>query len=185
VAENDSASERRALVELYGKSLEGFDRTIVTVSAGSLALSITFLKDIAAHPTPGSTSSLLAGWTSLILSLGLIVVSMLSGQQALEAALAERNDAERLTSRTTWLNVSSMVFLLIGFAGLANFARLNLSDAGGVATAATTSPASPSAPTCSAVCICGPLASSAPLLSSTQQAPLALPMAPPAASTSP
>lgn len=120
-----SPDERKALIELYGKALEGFDKAIVVTSSGALVLSVTFLHDIAPKPPPGSLTSLWLGWIGLVLSLSLMIISMLTGQKALEDALAENKTAV-FTTVTTWLNLASAVCLIIGLCGLAWFAQTNV-----------------------------------------------------------
>jgi hypothetical protein len=50
-----------------------FDRTLTTLAAGSLALSISFVKDIAEHPT--SVWMLKTSWICMAAALALILVS--------------------------------------------------------------------------------------------------------------
>jgi len=122
-----TAEERKSLTELYGKALEGFDKTIVTTASGSLVLSVTFLHDIAPNPPPGSWTTLWLGWCFLVLSLAVMILSMLSGQRALEAALAETEDKTSVfTTLTTGLNLTSAIFLILGLVGLAWFAASNV-----------------------------------------------------------
>lgn len=122
-----SPEERKSLTELYGKALEGFDKTIVVTASGALVLSVTFLHDIAPNPNATSWTSLWIGWCCLILSLGVMIVSMLTGQQALEAALGESaSKTSVFTTITTGLNLTSAIFLIGGLVGLAWFAQANV-----------------------------------------------------------
>lgn len=121
-----SAEERRSLIELYGKALEGFDKTIVAVSSGAMVLSVTFLHDLAPKPTTASMIPLWVGWGGLLLCLVLIIISMLTGQRALELALEERKEVTRFSTITTWLNVTSAIALILGLGGLAGFAHVNM-----------------------------------------------------------
>lgn len=57
--------EHKALVEMGHKYAENFDKIALTISGGALALSVGFVKDIAPHPAPWSTTLLLLGWCSL------------------------------------------------------------------------------------------------------------------------
>lgn len=120
-----SAEERNSLIELYGKALEGFDKAIIVTSSGALVLSVTFLHDIAPKPPPGSLTTLWLGWIGLVLSLSLMIISMLTGQRALEDALAENKTAV-FTHVTTWLNLLSAICLIVGLGGLAYFAQTNV-----------------------------------------------------------
>lgn len=120
-----SDEERKSLIELYGKSLEGFDKAVVVTSSGALVLSVTFLHDIAPKPPPDSLTTLWLGWIGLVLSLSLMIISMLTGQRALEDALAENKTAV-FTTVTTWLNLLSAICLIVGLGGLAYVAQTNV-----------------------------------------------------------
>ncbi len=120
--------DRKENIGLYKAALESFDKTMVSVAGGALAVSITFIHELAPTPLAESKVALWIGWGGLMLSLGLIIISMLTGHEAIERKLAE--DAARpdkwWTDATTKLNVGSVVALLVGFIGLAYFAETNM-----------------------------------------------------------
>jgi len=171
----DVDPERKGLVELYGKSLESFERTIVTVSSGALALSITFLHDVTPTPLPSSLSTLWWGWGGLLGSLGMMILSMPLGHWLLERAL-EKKDSKTLLRLVTVMNVSSVVLLLMGFGFLARFAQVNMFAAKPPTkpTAVTIQPAPPA----TAIPV-------QPAPSSVPQLPSSIPIAPPAKSAIP
>ncbi|HEY5375200.1 MAG TPA: hypothetical protein VIK01_16085 [Polyangiaceae bacterium] len=117
--------DREGTIDIYKQALESFDRTMVTVSGGALAVSITFLHDVAPSPTPWSLLPLIVGWGGLIASLGAIIISMPVGHRSIELRLAGEDDS-KMTKYTTWLNSTSVVALLVGFMGLAVFAGMNM-----------------------------------------------------------
>jgi hypothetical protein len=120
----DEAGERKALIELYGKALENFDRAVVVISGGALAVSVTFLEKLAPHPVVASLNRLWIGWIGLAISLSSIILSMLAGHRALEDAL-EGKGLTNFTTLTTVLNFVAGVALVVGLLGLAAFAATN------------------------------------------------------------
>lgn len=77
--------ERRLLIDLKTDSERTLDRTILTLSGGALALSITFVNQIA--PQPILVGLLLAAWLFFTLSLLLTLLSFWFSQRAIERAL--------------------------------------------------------------------------------------------------
>lgn len=117
--------DREGTIDIYKQALESFDRTMINVSGGALAVSITFLHDVAPSPTPWSLLPLIAGWGGLIGSLGAMIISMPVGHKAIELRLAGEDDT-KMTTWTTRLNTTSVVTLFVGFLGLAAFAGMNM-----------------------------------------------------------
>jgi hypothetical protein len=118
-----SPEERKAVTDLYGKALESFDRTMVTVTGGALVLSTTFFRNVTPNPVPSSATWLWIGWGALVGSLVIVVLSMLTGHLAIEADLAERET--KWGAVTSALNFLSVVALVIGLSGLVWFAKAN------------------------------------------------------------
>ncbi len=117
--------DREGTIDIYKQALESFDRTMVTVSGGALAVSITFLHDVAPSPTPWSLLPLVVGWVGLVGSLETIIISMPVGHRSIELRLEGKDDS-KMTKYTTWLNYTSVLALLVGFIGLAVFAGMNM-----------------------------------------------------------
>ena len=60
--------ERKLLIDAEAEGARSFDKAIMTLSAGALGLSLTFIKEIVCHPH-GSTLWLLIGaWVGFCLS---------------------------------------------------------------------------------------------------------------------
>jgi integrase len=117
--------DRDKTIDIFKQAMESFDKTMVTVSGGALAVSITFLHDIAPNPSRWSLIPLAVGWGSLIGSLGSIIVSMPTGQKSIKVRLEGGDDTE-LANLTTKLNHWSVRGLLVGILGLAVFAGINM-----------------------------------------------------------
>ena len=114
-----------AIVDLYGKALEGFDRSIVALTGGAIVLSVTFVHDVAPKPITSSLFWLWLGWGSLLFSLTCIIGSMLTGHKAIEETM-ETGQIKSFTAATTALNIASAIGLIVGLFGLAYFAQANL-----------------------------------------------------------
>jgi hypothetical protein len=124
----DEAGERKGLIEMYGKALESFDRAVLAVAGGGLAISVTFLHDVAPHPVGRSLLWLWIGWIGLALSLSSIIASMLTGHRALEDAL-RGGKITKFTGYTTALNIAAGLTVVVGLLSLAGFAQINMFDA--------------------------------------------------------
>jgi len=117
--------DRDKTIDIFKQAMESFDKTMVTVSGGALAVSITFLHDIAPDPSRLSLIPLGIGWGSLIISLGSIIYSMPTGQKSIRVRLEGGDDTE-LVKLTMKLNDWSVSGLLVGIVGLAVFAGWNM-----------------------------------------------------------
>jgi hypothetical protein len=126
-----STSQPEADYELYLRSsltdaTRSFDKTITALAAGALALSVTFLKEIAGA-NPVASGWLLAGWFGLIVSLTSNALSYLTAERTFSNALHNRDHlAETWNRFTTTLNALSGVGLAVGLAFLGVFAYRNL-----------------------------------------------------------
>ncbi|MCX7006430.1 MAG: hypothetical protein NTY53_04140 [Kiritimatiellaeota bacterium] len=123
----------KAELEMSGR----YDRWIITLSAGALALSITFIKEIAPCPIACSVFALKVSWIFLGASLLSALVSLLTSQQAIRDF---RNDFEEMRNNgieqpapkmkfaklTNWLNWSSAVLFICGVVALCVFSVENI-----------------------------------------------------------
>lgn len=127
--------ERKSLISTELDVSSRFDKSVLTLSGGTLLFSMTFVKGIAENPD--LTCMLLLAWLLLALAICLMLVSLLTSQSALrcqrkilDASLGERHIAD--TSRnslavvTHWLNVSSIVAFIAALICLALFVAANL-----------------------------------------------------------
>jgi len=109
------------------RSVRTFDKGILTLSAGALALSLTLLHYFPARRPVGL---LYGAWSGFILSILCNLVSQLTSQQSIrierdrleqqyqEQPTQEANPARRLTLRLNWW---SMALFIAGIACLALF----------------------------------------------------------------
>jgi hypothetical protein len=126
-----------------------FDKSILALSGGSLALSLTFIEKIAPSPLDWSLWFLLVAWLLLILSVLFGIYALAASQMAIQREIAHLdqsyrefleayeagdvyaipnslpygNRAVRVTQR---LNVLSMVCLGVGIFSLCIFSLINL-----------------------------------------------------------
>jgi hypothetical protein len=125
---------RTHLVEAIHDASRDYDQAILTLAAGTLALSVTFAHDITPTPKGGSQILLLIAWTLLVVALVVIVISFRTSQRDLRDVIAavDRKDwkvafdpgrpaavlTERLNSAGGACLVGGLIFL--GLYALAN-----------------------------------------------------------------
>ena len=122
------------LLENYGRVSESFPKLILLLSGGALTLSITFLEKLVHGAHVRALWVLLAGWISLLLSLGAISfaiiasmhVSRLAIEDFYESLRGEQNDVDKWGNRVHLANIAAVGLLFVGLALLAVFAALNL-----------------------------------------------------------
>ena len=130
--------ERKALVEGEQASADQFDKSILTIAGGALAISLVFLEKIVPEPKPSTLPYLYCGWTSLVASLCAILSSFLTSQHAyrrqrkiVEAVFFAQPGKEpkmvnywaRTTSVLNWISI--LVFIL-GVSMLVAFSTQNI-----------------------------------------------------------
>lgn len=129
-------AQHQALIEIEVKASERFDHWILTLSAGALGLSVTFLEKIAPHPKSWSLWLLGASWLCMLGTLILSLVSQLTSQASMQRQrdiLAEehKGDTEEGTSinkpsqTTARLNVISMIAFAVGVLLMCSFSLVN------------------------------------------------------------
>ncbi len=125
-------SERERLVNAHHQASRDFDRTVMTLAAGALGLSIAFMKDIAA-PNPKAVPALALAWCLFAISLLLILVSFLTSQAALLRQMGSIDETQQLSTSggsygqaTLWLNLGGAGTLVVGVLFLVLFAIKNL-----------------------------------------------------------
>jgi len=126
---------RRHLYEALHAVSRDYDQAILTLAAGTLALSVTFAHDITPLPAVGTRTILLAAWGSLVVALVAIVISLLTSQRVLRESIASLEQpsaagatrptdgpAARLTAGLNWLAGAGLVagLALLGWYALAN-----------------------------------------------------------------
>ena len=129
--------ERRSLVDAEREVSERFDRWVITLSAGALGLSITFVKQIAPKPKAATVWCLGLSWIAFGITLLLMLLSLILSQSALrrqreilDADYRElegaRDDKNIPAVYTNYLNWASVVLFIVGVVLLGTFTILNL-----------------------------------------------------------
>jgi hypothetical protein len=127
------ADYRRHLYEALNSASRDYDQAILTLAAGTLALSVTFAHDITPQPAPNSYLLLLAAWGWLIVTLLAVVLSFLTSDKGirerilgLERPGGAQPKMTRIEKATTALNWIAGIGLVIGLMLLAGYAVVNL-----------------------------------------------------------
>jgi hypothetical protein len=128
--------ERKLLVDLHKANADQHDKAILTLTASTLGLTLTFISNIAPNPPLWTMYILAAGWLGLVASIVTMLCSFLTGQWACEhqmklldhhAEKAERPDQTNYWSNwTKKLNVSSLFLFVIGIILVAIFSGINM-----------------------------------------------------------
>jgi hypothetical protein len=125
-AADTEAEERRRLTNLHEKMTDSFDRAVMTLAGGALAVSITFIHEVAPHPK--HTKVLAWAWIFFGLSLVVILWSFLTSERAIAkmyGQIGQEDDIPRgkITGYLNWISAGAFV---VGVAFLVLFAWLNL-----------------------------------------------------------
>lgn len=113
-----------------------FDKLIVTLSGGALALSLTFIKEISPTPSPTSKWLVLAAWIFFTGSLVSTLFSHLTSHKDADFEIKKLdesyekqedvyNPANPFRNKTVWLNRISATAFLLGLLLLVAFASIN------------------------------------------------------------
>jgi hypothetical protein len=133
--------ERKLLIDSQRELGESFDRILTTLAAGALALSITFIRQIAPHPKHEWT--LVSAWSLLGGSLFAILIAHLTSQLGLQRACDIMDERERRRiaqvappleceegngwrAATQALNVIAILAFMMGIGFFAGFSAVNL-----------------------------------------------------------
>ncbi len=127
--------ERRLLVSAEKETAQQFDKSILTLAGGALALSITFIDKIAPHPKESSIFFLVAAWGLFCLSLLITLISFLTSQAACrsqrnildnEMLGKETGRINKLALLTNTLNYVSISAFIFGIIAVVVFCSFNL-----------------------------------------------------------
>ena len=133
--------ERETLIDSEREGAKSFDRFILTLSAGAIGLSLTFITKIAHEILPWTIWLLIVAWGTLVLSMLSTMLSLLTSQASCrkqrdildELYKKQSNDVEQdnaFSILTNRLNIASMVFFIIGVIFLLTFSTINISKGG-------------------------------------------------------
>jgi len=124
--------ERRTLIEAEQKGAQQFDKAILTLAGGALAISLTFIKNIAPHPKVETIYLLKCAWIAFILSLLSTLCSFLTSQSAYRKqrdiieSEESHNEKNVYAICTKWLNIFSIIFFILGIVFLSIFCIENI-----------------------------------------------------------
>lgn len=127
--------ERKQLIAAERETAQQFDKAILTLAAGALALSITFINQIAPNPKPHSVYFLIGAWILFCSSILSTLISFLTSQAAcrkqrdiLDDKLSSRenNKSNKAASWTNRLNYFSIAFFILGVVSLIVSSAMNL-----------------------------------------------------------
>jgi hypothetical protein len=124
----EQQSYRDHLVSARENASRDYDKALLTLAAGALVISITFIHNIAPHPK--DTGFVLVTWVLFAATLVAVVTSLLTSQRELLSAIKD-HDAGKVADNqrgnvTTVLNIVAGVAFLLGVASLIVFALFNL-----------------------------------------------------------
>lgn len=135
---SDLKAYRDWLIKADYEASEAYDKAIMTLSGGALAISITFIHDIAPSPKPATVYWLAIAWCAFGLSVALSLISKLTSQWALRKAIDQtdsltiydQSPGAGFSDVTKYLNIIAGMAFLIGVGTLARFAVLNVALSG-------------------------------------------------------
>ena len=125
---------RTWLVDAEHKAYQSFDKAVMTLSGGALAISLTFVKDIFKSPKQETLFVLELAWLCLGASIVAILVSILTGASALRRAVEQVDKGTiekqlaggRYATATKAFNVVACAGFVLGVCFLAWFAISNM-----------------------------------------------------------
>lgn len=78
--------ERKLLIDLHNQACQSSDKTVILLTGGALGLSITFIQQIAPHPSRVTLPMLAWAWGVLVLALLVILLSLFTSQVGMQRA---------------------------------------------------------------------------------------------------
>jgi len=90
----EAAKDREHLIEASQKSQEDYDKTLITLSGGALAVTFGFLKDVVGLSAGGSRTTLLIAWACWCASLACTLFSFLMSVGALRLAVTQLDQGQ-------------------------------------------------------------------------------------------
>ncbi|MBC7933162.1 MAG: hypothetical protein H7Z38_21575 [Rubrivivax sp.] len=130
-------SYRSHLLAAEQKSIEEYDKALMTLSGGALGVSFVFIKDIIGADKIISIPLLLIAWACWIVSLALVLINYFVSHLALRKAIEQSDAGEIYAQRPgarfdlilVILNPAGGILFLIGLVIFALFALFNIGGA--------------------------------------------------------
>ncbi|WP_027853383.1 hypothetical protein [Marinobacterium litorale] len=153
-SDGENSSYRTMLIEVVHNLNSSFDKLVVTLSGGALAVSITFLKDVISIEQIVQPWLLLTAWGLFVFSLASILGEILFGMEAYKLALRQLDDGTIYEGRpgklfsalSCWLQRLAIITLVSGLLLLSVFTLVNMGDSNGSRQAETEQSAAPPSP---------------------------------------
>ncbi|MES9887272.1 MAG: hypothetical protein ABW140_10700 [Candidatus Sedimenticola sp. 6PFRAG1] len=132
--DGDLNEYRQGLIDTQRKLNESYDKLLVTLSGGALALSIAFLKDVIGSNAIVHPHLLLIAWAFFVISLASILCEILFGIQAHKRAIQQIDDqiiydekvGGKSSNWTTRFHWAAAANLIAGLIFISAFAFYNL-----------------------------------------------------------
>ena len=119
------------IYEAYFESAKQFDKNILYIASGALAISFSFIKDIVNLKDSICNFILIISWIDLAIVILLSLISHYISKQALNEKLKffyhkKQPKANKLNSIVIILNISMIILLILGIIILVTFVGINL-----------------------------------------------------------
>ncbi len=128
-----STEHRRHLISCEHQSQQEFDKTLIALSGGALAISFAFVENFIGDKGPAAANTLFAAWICWAASLLAVFVSFFCSVHALRLAVQQfdlgQNEQRPGGLYAVWVEVLNIVGALLFLAGVAlmfRFVYLNL-----------------------------------------------------------
>lgn len=129
--------ERESLINSELEGSKSFDKFILTLSAGAIGLSLTFIDKLISGIYPGTIWLLGIAWVSLVMSMLFTLLSLLTSQSSCRKQRDildkiynnQTSDVEQtnvFSTLTNGLNIFSMGFFIMGVILLLTFCTVNI-----------------------------------------------------------
>ena len=138
---DDYLTFRKDLITSENESSKNLDQAVITIASGAIGLSVAFIEKLSARP-PIQPLWLELSWSSLTLSLGLVLISFYTSKRSytrhtkiwdeIYEATRQKKSIADINKRNVWkivtecLNFSAPFLLVLGISCLLWFSFVNL-----------------------------------------------------------
>lgn len=131
-------NERSSLISAERESSQYFDKAILTLAAGALGLSLTFIDKIVPHPNPSTLCLLIIAWIFFCASVLSTLISFITSQFACRKQINilekeffgnnsdKKDECNILGGVTAFLNIASISLFVLGVIFLIFFSAKNI-----------------------------------------------------------